>query len=76
MDETYLVEAMKDAAAFFSVDMQADLAAARAGAHRAEYVLPDGVTHIGRGHLRAPSQPLPRGKPQPKEQVCYFRLRL
>jgi hypothetical protein len=43
MDETYLVEHIKEQVCFVSADLAADLAAARAGLHRLEYVLPDGV---------------------------------
>ena len=56
MDEPHLMEHVKEAACFVSQDLPVDLAAAKAGrAHRAEYVLPDGLGH-GRGFLR-PVQP-------------------
>ncbi|EIE26065.1 Actin/actin-like protein [Coccomyxa subellipsoidea C-169] len=60
MEETYLVEHIKDTVCFVSADLRADLAGARAGAHRLEYVLPDGVNEQ-LGHVRQP-QPRERGK--------------
>jgi hypothetical protein len=60
MEETYLVEHIKDTVCFVSPDLKADLASARAGAHRLEYVLPDGVNEQ-LGHVRQP-QPRERGK--------------
>ncbi len=48
MDETYLVEHIKDELCFVSQDVRADLATARQpglkSPHRREYLLPDGVT--------------------------------
>ena len=70
MEETYLVEHIKDAVCFVSADLKADLAAARAGTHKLEYVLPDGVNEQ-LGHVRQP-QPRERGKQSDKssrEQV-------
>lgn len=60
MEETYLVEHIKDTVCFVSPDLKVDLASARAGAHRLEYVLPDGVNEQ-LGHVRQP-QPRERGK--------------
>ena len=69
MDEAYLVEHVKQAACFVSQDLRADLKAAKAGArHKAEYVLPDGLT-ASRGFLRAP-QPRSREQQDRHEQVC------
>ena len=76
MEETALVDAIKEAACFVSGDLAADLAAARAGGHRLEYVLPNGVTNLC-GYVRPPGQPAPadaadapgqaRGRPAPQE---------
>ncbi|BDA44347.1 Actin-related protein 6 [Coccomyxa sp. Obi] len=73
MEETYLVEHIKDAVCFVSADLKADLAAARAGTHKLEYVLPDGVNEQ-LGHVRQP-QPRERGKLSDKsnrEQVLML----
>lgn len=69
MDETYLVERVKEELCFVSADPETDLALARRrpSPHRREYVLPDGVTSTW-GHVRDPSAqpPLPAGtKPAP-----------
>lgn len=53
MEETYLMEHIKEAACFVSQDLDKDLAAAKRGDHRCEYVLPDGLSN-SRGHLRKP----------------------
>ena len=53
MEETYLMEHIKEASCFVSRDLNADLATAKAGGHRREYVLPDGVSN-GSGFLRNP----------------------
>ena len=59
MDEAHLVEHVKEAACFVSLDLPADLRAARSShVHRAEYVLPDGLSH-SRGRLRPVA---PRGQ--------------
>lgn len=63
MEETYLVEHIKEVASFVSVDLASDLVAAKAGRHAREYVLPDGVSN-GEGYLR-----LPLTKAQQKEAV-------
>jgi hypothetical protein len=57
MDESFLVEMIKDAVCFVSPDAKADLRAAhsRGSPHRLEYVLPDGL-HNTRGYVRNPSQ--------------------
>ncbi len=60
MEETALVDAIKEAVCFVSGDLRADLAAARAGGHRLEFVLPNGVTNL-RGYVRAPGASAPRG---------------
>lgn len=56
MDESFLVQMIKDAACFVSPDAGADLRAAhsRASPHRLEYVLPDGL-HNTRGYVRDPA---------------------
>ncbi len=55
MDESLLVELIKDAVCFVSPDAKADLAKAhgKASPHRLEYVLPDGL-HNTRGYVRDP----------------------
>ena len=54
MDETYLVEHIKEQVCFVSAALGADLAAAKAGRHRLEYVLPDGVNEQ-LGYARPPA---------------------
>ena len=82
MDETYLVEHVKEAVCFVSRDLRADLAAARGGKHKLEYVLPDGVNQQ-LGYARAPQ---PRGAAAAaaaaadkdkaaREQVCRISFR-
>ena len=56
MEETALVDAIKEAVCFVSGDLRDDLAAAREGEHRLEYVLPNGVTTL-RGFVRPPRAP-------------------
>lgn len=80
MDETYLVESIKDLLCFVSSDVQADLKLAKArgwdSPYRREFVLPDGVNNL-RGYLRDkpvdPAVGKQHGKgshgPQVKEQV-------
>ena len=53
MEETYLMEHVKDQTVFTSQDLKADLVKAKAGEYRLDYVLPDGVTS-GTGHIRQP----------------------
>ena len=53
MEETYLMEHIKEAACFVSQDFKKDLANAKKGDHRCEYVLPDGVSNSC-GYLRQP----------------------
>jgi hypothetical protein len=57
MDESFLIELIKDAVCFVSPDAKGDLRVAhsRASPHRLEYVLPDGL-HNTRGYVREPSQ--------------------
>lgn len=57
MDESFLIEIIKDAVCFVSPDARADLrlAHAKASPHRLEYVLPDGL-HNTRGYVRDPVQ--------------------
>ena len=54
MDETYLVEHIKEQVCFVSTHLGADLAAAKSGRHRLEYVLPDGVNEQ-LGYARPPA---------------------
>lgn len=75
MEETYLVEHIKEAVCFVSTDLKADLAASRAGKHKLEYVLPDGVNDQ-LGHVR---EPLPKAAARDKankEQVCCYWLHI
>lgn len=53
MDETLLIERIKEELCFVSMDIHTDLAAAkkRMSVHRREYLLPDGVTDTW-GHIR------------------------
>jgi len=53
MDETYLMECVKDELSFVSSDVRHDLklAATRASPHRREFVLPDGVSNF-RGYVK------------------------
>ena len=69
MDEAYLVEHVKQAACFVSQDLPADLRAAKGSSspHKAEYVLPDGLS-ASRGFLRPP-QPRSREQQEKQEQV-------
>ena len=53
MEETYLMEHIKEATCFVSQDLYSDLTAAKKGKHRIDYVLPDGVSN-GSGYLRPP----------------------
>lgn len=80
MDETYLVESIKDLLCFVSSDVNLDLKLSkckgRGSPYRREFVLPDGVNNL-RGYLRdkptAPAKEKKPGKgshgPQVKEQV-------
>ena len=51
MEETYLMERIKDQMTFTSQNLSEDLAKAKAGVHRLDYVLPDGVSS-GTGYIR------------------------
>ncbi|GLC40786.1 hypothetical protein PLESTB_000022800 [Pleodorina starrii] len=58
MDETFLMDLVKEQLCFVSQDVKADLRAAQNAArspHRREFVLPDGVHNL-RGYLRDPGQ--------------------
>lgn len=67
MDEPLLMEHVKEASCFVSTDLAADLRAAKTShVHRAEYVLPDGLSH-SRGFLR-PWQPAAQQREQPDKQ--------
>ena len=63
MEETYLVEHIKDAVCFVSNDLQQDLKTAQPSnsPHKVEYVLPDGLTNLT-GFVRKP-EPVVKGKP-------------
>jgi len=58
MDESFLIQTIKDAACFVSQDALADLklAHSRDSPHRREFVLPDGLSR-SRGFLRDPTAP-------------------
>jgi hypothetical protein len=68
MEETYLVEHVKEAVCFVSTDLKADLAASRAGKHKLEYVLPDGINEQ-LGHIREPLSKAEARERANKEQV-------
>ncbi len=68
MEETHLVDHIKEQVCFVSTDLAADLAAARAGKYRLDYVLPDGVGDL-KGHVREPPPPGQRPDPNSTEQV-------
>jgi len=57
MDESFLIEIIKDAVCFVSPDAKADLRLAhgQSSPHRLEYVLPDGL-HNMRGYVHDPAQ--------------------
>lgn len=77
MEETYLMEHIKEVACFVSQDLGADLAAAKAGRHRCEYVLPDGLTN-GKGYLRLPltKEQLKEAAKQGKEVYPFEEFRM
>lgn len=60
MDESFLIETVKEAACFVSQDVRADLklAHSRDSPHRREFVLPDGLGRTS-GYLRDPSAVTP-----------------
>lgn len=68
MEETYLVEHIKDAVCFVSHDLPSDLKRAQhsSSPHRLEYVLPDGLTSL-KGFARKP-EPLAKGKQASQNQ--------
>ncbi|GFR49305.1 hypothetical protein Agub_g11327 [Astrephomene gubernaculifera] len=58
MDETYLMDLVKEQLCFVSQDVRADLRAAQVAArspHRREFVLPDGVHNL-KGYVRDPEE--------------------
>ena len=63
MEETYLVEHIKDAVCFVSNDLRGDLKTAQhsQSPHKLEYVLPDGLTNLT-GFVRKP-ETVVKGKP-------------
>lgn len=68
MEETYLVDSIKEQVCFVSTDLAAGLAAARKGAHKLEYVLPDGVSER-LGYARQPLGKRERTEKNAKEQA-------
>jgi actin-related protein 6 len=59
MDETFIVESIKDQLCFVSQDVKADLKLSKAGfrsPHFREFVLPDGVSNL-KGYVKEPRQP-------------------
>ena len=80
MEETFLVEHIKEAVCFVSRDLRADLAASkpRSSPHNIEYVLPDGVSNL-RGFARPPqprAQPPADGQGKGKEKAAEQVLAL
>ena len=74
MEETYLVDNIKEQVCFVSTNLTADLAASRKGAHKLEYVLPDGVNERI-GYARQPLAKGQRAEKNAKEQArTYFYL--
>ena len=76
MEETYLVEHMKDAACFVSDDLSRDLRTAQQ-AHsplKLEYVLPDGLTNLT-GFVRKP-EPSVKGKGGPAQPAKELAVAL
>ena len=76
MDEAHLMEHVKEAACFVSQDLPADLKAAKTTSqHKAEYVLPDGLSH-SRGFLRPPlsKQELAERPAEQQEQVSWLNV--
>ena len=69
MEETYLMEYIKEQACFVSTDLRSDLLKSRArqSPNRREYVLPDGVSSTT-GFLRTPSDPVPGSSKQSNAQ--------
>lgn len=53
MEETYLVDHIKEVSCFVSQDLSQDLSDAKAGRHSLTYVLPDGISN-DRGYIRTP----------------------
>lgn len=53
MEETSLVEHVKEVSCFVSQDLAADLVAAKAGKHSCRFVLPNGSSSNPRGYLQA-----------------------
>ena len=69
MDETYLVESIKDQLCFVSQDIRADLKLSRAGfrsQHFREFVLPDGVSNL-RGYVKDHQVTADASRPQPQQ---------
>lgn len=54
MEETVLVEHIKEVSCFVSQNLASDLLAAKSGKHSRTYVLPDGSSGNPRGYLRSP----------------------
>ncbi|CAK0737459.1 hypothetical protein CVIRNUC_000916 [Coccomyxa viridis] len=68
MEETYLVDSIKEQVCFVSTDLASDLAAAWKGVHKLEYVLPDGVSER-LGYARQPLGKRERTEKNAKEQA-------
>jgi len=77
MDETYLMEHIKDQLCFVSQDVKADLKLSKLGyrsPYHREYVLPDGVNNF-RGYVKAPAVPgEAREPPGAKQQEQVLQL--
>ena len=74
MDETYVINQVKEDACFVSMDYNADVITARGGRHEntilRDYVLPD-FTTIKRGYVRSLEES--NGKSNSGEQVSVNR---
>lgn len=68
MEETFLLDHIKEQVCFVSTDLAADFARIKAGQLKLDYVLPDGVKDL-KGYVRAPLAPGERRDPNSHEQV-------
>jgi Actin len=73
MEETYLVDHIKERVCFVSTDIAADFARTKRGELKLEYVLPDGVKDLT-GYVRQPLPPGERRDVNAHEQVGYGTL--
>lgn len=71
MEETFLLDYIKEQVCFVSTDLAADFARTKAGQLKLDYVLPDGVNDL-KGYVRAPLPPGERRDPNSHEQVFPF----